>query len=200
MNKGLKRALLAAAVVVAGLAGVTALRASDEGTEADKQALRAIKSAYEMAVNQDNMAALAPHLASDFSATMATGHKVGSFDEFKAYWQTMKGLVGIGPGLQGKYEAALEPLDSVFVGDYAFSFGTSKETLKTDVAGANGRRESSAYAFNSMWYAVSVKQNGSWKLRAARVVVDPFHSTFSEAKVQEIASVATAALTKKKGS
>lgn len=198
MTKGLKRALLAAVVVAAGIAGVSALRA-DEGTEADKQALRAIKTAYEMAVNQDNMGALQPHLASDFSATMATGHKVNNFNEFRGYWQTMKGLVGIGPGLQGRYEAQLEAQDSLFVGGYAFSFGTSRETLKTDVVGANGQRESNEYRFNSMWYAVSAKENGAWKLKAARVVVDPFRSTFSDAKLGEIASLATTALSRKKG-
>jgi hypothetical protein len=199
MTKGLKRALLAAVVVAAGVAGVTALRAN-EGTEADKAALRDIKAAYEMAVNQDNMGALQNHVAaSGFSATMATGHKVNSFQEFRSYWTTMKGLVGIGAGLQGRYEATLQPQETLFVGGYAFSAGTSTEFLKTDVVGANNRRESNEYRFNSLWYTVSTKENGVWKLKAARVVVDPFRSTFSDAKLNEIASLATTALTPKKG-
>lgn len=198
MTKGLKRALLAAVVVAAGLAGVGALRAN-EGTEADKQALRDIKAAYEMAVNQDNMGALQSHVAADFTATMATGHKVNGFPEFRSYWTTMKGLVGIGAGLQGRYEAQLDPQETLFVGGYAFSAGTSREFLKTDVVGANNRRESNEYRFNSLWYTVSVKENGAWKLKAARVVVDPFRSTFSDAKLTEIASLAGTALTRKKG-
>lgn len=198
MTKGLKRTLLAAVVVAAGVAGVTALRAN-EGTEADRQALRAIKTAYEMAVNQDNMGALQNHVAADFSATMATGHKVANFAEFRSYWTTMKGLVGIGPGLQGRYEATLVPQETIFVGGYAFSAGTSQETLKTDVVGPNNRRESNEYRFNSLWYTVSTKENGAWKLKAARVVVDPFRTTFSDAKIGEIAALATRALGTKKG-
>lgn len=198
MTQGLKRALLAAVVVAAGAVAFAQVATSD-GTEADKTALRAIKTAYEMAVNQDNMGALQNHVAADFSATMATGHKVNGFAEFRGYWTTMKGLVGIGPGLQGRYEATLEPQETIFVGGYAFSAGTSKEFLKTDVVGANNRRESNEYRFNSLWYTVSAKENGVWKLKAARVVVDPFRSTFSDAKIGEIAGLATRALSAKKG-
>lgn len=196
MKKGL---IAAAAVLVAGVA-IAASVANENGTEADKAQLRAIGAAYEMAVNQDNMAALQNHLASGFTATMATGHQVKSFDEFRAYWQTMKGLVGIGAGLNGRYEAHLNPQDSIFVGDYAFSVGTSAETLVTDVPGAAGApRVSNSYAFSSLWYAVSVKENGAWKLKSARVVVDPSHAVFSSAKLGEIAQLATTALTRKKG-
>lgn len=193
MNKMIKRAAVA---LGACLVAVLALRVAAQisTTEADKQALRQIKVAYEDAVNRDDMQALAPHLASNFSAVMATGQKVNSHAEFAAYWSTMKQLVGIGPKLTGKYTAALEPLDSIFLGGYAFSFGTAKETLVTDVAGPKGGRESKNYAFNSNWYAVSTKENGVWKLVAARVVVDPFRTTFSDAKIQEIAAVSAPAM------
>jgi len=192
MKKNMKRLGLAA-VAILGLAAITAVVSAQTTTEADKQALRQIKVAYEDAVNRDDMTALAPHLASNFSAVMATGQKVNNAAEFASYWKTMKTLVGIGPNLTGKYTATLEPLDSIFVGGYAFSFGTSKETLVTDVAGPKGR-ESKNYAFNSNWYAVSTKENGVWKLVSGRVVVDPFHSTFSDAKIQEIASASAPAM------
>ncbi len=192
MNKIMKRAGLALGVC---LVAVLALRvvAQVSTTEADKLALRQIKVAYEDAVNRDDMTALAPHIAANFSAVMATGQKVTSMAEFEAYWKTMKELVGIGPKHTGKYTAALEPLDSIFLGGYAFSFGTAKESLVTDVVGPKGR-ESRNYAFNSNWYAVSEKDNGVWKLVAARVVVDPFHSTFSDAKIQEIATASIPAM------
>lgn len=192
MNKIMKRVGIALGVcLVAALALRVAAQITT--TEADKQALRQIKVAYEDAVNRDDMQALAPHLAANFSAVMATGQKVTNHAEFVAYWNTMKQLVGIGPKLHGKYTAALEPLDSIFLGGYAFSFGTAKETLVTDVAGPNGR-VSNNYAFNSNWYAVSEKDNGVWKLVAARVVVDPFRTTFSDAKIQEIAAASTPAM------
>jgi ketosteroid isomerase-like protein len=195
MTKLKRFGLAAGAVLALGLVAVTALHVSAQisTTDADKQALRQIKVAYEDAVNRDDMTALAPHLASNFSAVMATGQKVNSLADFEAYWKTMKAQVGIGPKLTGKYTASLEPLDSIFLGGYAFSFGTSKETLVTDVPGPKGR-ESRNYAFNSNWYAVSTKDNGVWKLVAGRVVVDPFHTTFSEAKLQEIASAAAPAM------
>jgi ketosteroid isomerase-like protein len=192
MKKNMKRFGLAA-VAILGLAAITAVVSAQTTTDADKVALRQIKVAYEDAVNRDDMTALAPHLASNFSAVMATGQKVNSISEFQAYWTTMKDLVGIGKGKTGKYTASLEPLDSIFVGGYAFSFGTAKETLVTDVAGPKGR-ESKNYAFNSNWYAVSTKENGVWKLVSGRVVVDPFHTTFSDAKIQEIAQASAPAM------
>lgn len=188
-----KIALAAAAAVLA--AGVFAARVSaDAGADADKPALRAVLSAYEMALNQDNMAALAPHAASGFTATTPTGHAVESFDAFKAYWQTFKGLAGIGPGLNGRYQTALEPLDTRVLGGYAVSYGTAKEALRTDAADAGGRREYRDYAFHSMWYALFVKEQGRWKLLSGHVAVDPFRTTFSDAKLREFSARVGAAL------
>lgn len=195
MTKTWKRFGVASGIIAVALAGMFAHHVMAQPTDnaADKAALRQIKSAYENAINNDDMGSLSPFIASSFSATMATGQKVQSFDEFKAYWKTMKTLVGIGPNLRGKYEVSVEPIDSYFLGNYAFSFGTSKETLVTDVA-VKDSRESKSYKFNSTWYSLCVKDGDLWKLMAGHVVVDPFHSTFSEAKVAEIASVAKAAL------
>jgi hypothetical protein len=195
MTKRLKRFGLAVGAVFAlALVAVTALNVFAQNDE-DKQALRQIKTAYEDAVNHDDMTHLAPHIGTGFSAVMATGQKVTSFKEFQTYWETMKEIVGIGPNLRGKYTASLEPLDSIFLGGYAFSFGTAKETLITDVAVAKGR-ESKTYSFNSNWYAVSTKENGQWKLIAARIVVDPFNTTFSAAKITEIADNSAPAMKK----
>ncbi|MBI5247637.1 MAG: hypothetical protein HY923_10680 [Elusimicrobia bacterium] len=195
MTKRIKRfALALGAVLGLTLVAVTAHNVFAQ-TDADKAELRKIKVAYEDAVNRDDMTQLAPHIGSSFSATMATGQKVTSFNEFQTYWKTMKEIVGIGPKLRGQYTATLEPLDSIFVGGYAFSFGTAKEHLVTDVAGAKGR-ESKTYDFNSNWYAVSAKENGVWKLQAARIVVDPFHSTWSQAQIDGIAANSAPAMKK----
>lgn len=195
MNKGLKRlGIAAAAVAVVALVGVARRVWAQSDNTPDRADLRKIAAAYEAAINHDDMDALKPYLSSDFTATMATGHKVKGAAEFAAYWKTMKELVGIRPGRHGSYSVAVEPIDTFFVGDYAFSFGTFKESLTADTG--EEQRASRSYKFNSNWYAVSAREGNQWKLVSGRVVVDPFHSTFSEQKLSEIAALASSALKK----
>lgn len=194
----IKRVAIAfAAALGVLLAGYGALRAQAQtpSHDADRQALRAILADYEQALNQDQFAKISQHLGSGFSATMATGQKVQSVQEFEDYWKAMKDLIGIGQGKQGRYQVEMKPIDTFFVSDYAASFGTSNEELRTDIQGKAGR-ESKHYRFNSMWFALSKKDGNGWKVVGGHIVVDPFRSTFSEAKVQEINKYATAKLGK----
>ncbi len=170
--------------------------AQPASVDADKQALRVIKAAYEDAINQDNFSTLAPHLAGSFSATMATGQKVNGAGEFEAYWKTMRELIGIGKGKAGRYTVKVEPIDTFFLNDYAFSFGTTKEDMVTDTVDKLGAKVSNSYRFNSMWFALSAKDNGAWKLMAGNITVDPFRTVFSESKVAEIRKLASAKLGK----
>jgi len=134
--------------------------------EAEHEALRQLRAAYEAAIRDSKPEALAPMLHPDFHAVMVTGRAVNSLADLKQYWTDIHALIG--PG--GKYTTTLNPERSVIVGDLALARGTSDDVVVT-----SGGTE---FKFTTLWTAVLQKQDGRWMLRQAQGSVDPVDNIF----------------------
>ena len=180
--RGFKRfAFIVAGFLTLGL-GVHIHAQADR--EDDHNALRAIKASYEDALNHGNFDALMPYLAADLSATMATGEKVSSPSQFRAYFAKMKNLMKIGNG--GAYSVKVEPFATDFTGaGSAVSFGTTDESLQ--LPGGQARE------YHSYWVITARKEGAQWKLTGGRMVVDPHNTTFTADEIKQISGLAQAA-------
>lgn len=136
--------------------------------EADHEALRAIKAAYEQAVNDAQFDRLAPYLHPDFFAVMVTNAPVHNVEEMRAYWQRMKALIGDG----GRYTTKLNPERSVILGDIALARGTSDDVVVT----SEGRE----YHFSTNWTVVCQRVGGQWKVLRGQGTMDPITNQFAQ--------------------
>lgn len=157
---------VACALAAAALAPPRALPAQNPAQEADHQALRVLKTAYEDGVNGDKLDLLAPHLDPEFSGVMVTGEQVVSLKEMQDYWARMKGLIGQG----GKYTVKINPDVSLLLGDVALAKGTTEDRVVTDAG--------KEYVFSSAWTAVARKVGGQWKLLRVQGSMDPIGNPF----------------------
>lgn len=173
--------ILALALGAALLAGAAQTATAADDREADHQALRNIRAAYENALNQDKIELLMPHLASKLDATMATGEKVTSPKQFASFWTKTKRILGIGAGLKGKYHVEIIPAATEFQGDTGISHGTTKEQIVL----SDGR----SFDYSSNWKAFSKKEKGTWKLVGGNFELDPEKKTFSAAQRAQIESL-----------
>ncbi len=142
--------------------------------EADHEALRKLRSAYEQAINEEKLDLLAPHLDPEFTGVMITGEVVVGIDGIRRYWAHIKELMG--PG--GRYTVTVEPDLSTLMGDVALAKGTTKDVVVTD------RGE---YRFGSAWTAVCRKVNGEWKVLRIQGAMDPVTNPFVKTFVQRAA-------------
>lgn len=181
-SRGFKRFAFALAGVLT--LGLGAHIHAQTDRQDDHNALRTIKAAYEDALNNGNFAALTPYLAGDLSAVMATGEKVASPAEFRAYFAKMKTLMKIGSG--GAYSVKVEPFATDFTGSgSAVSFGTTTESLQ--LPGGRPRE------YRSYWVVTARKEGAQWKLAGGRMVVDPHNHTFTADEIKQISGLAQAA-------
>jgi ketosteroid isomerase-like protein len=137
--------------------------------EADRVTLRNIKSAYEEALNSDNVNKLAALLDPNFSGVVVTGEEIKGLEGLQRYWGKIKELIGPGGTYHVKVNA--ERADTEFLGDVAVSHGTTDETVRTD----KGRN----FEFNSLWTAVCRKQNGEWKVVRIHAAMNPVNNAFT---------------------
>ncbi len=166
-NLRLSRFLLTALLLSPLLAPIPAH--ADE--EADHNALRAIKAAYEAAVNAGDPARLAPHLATNATAIMVTGEAIAGLAELENYWRKIKQLIG--PGGSYHFTANVERTD--LYGDLAVSRGTTDDTVRLP-----GGRE---LKFNSHWTAVCHREPGGWKILRLQATLDPVDNVFVRTKL-----------------
>jgi ketosteroid isomerase-like protein len=136
------------------------------GTEADHEALRRIRAAYEQAIREKRIDALRPHLHADFHGVMVTARPVDSFDDLQQYWRDINDLIGEG----GTYTTTVNPEFSDIVGDVALARGTTDDVVVTS--------EGQEFRFQSLWTAVLQKQDGEWKIRRVQGSMDPVENPF----------------------
>jgi ketosteroid isomerase-like protein len=141
--------------------------ARPEAGEAEREALRQLRSVYEAAIRDNRVEALAPLLHDDFHGVMVTGRAVTGLAGLQQYWTDIRALMGEG----GKYTTTLKPEASVFVGDLALARGTSDDVVVT-----GGGEE---FRFTTAWTAVLQKVNGQWKIRQAQASMDPVNNAFT---------------------
>jgi ketosteroid isomerase-like protein len=134
--------------------------------EAEHESLRQMKTAYERAIRENNIDALAPYFSDQFHGVMLTGRVVTNIDELKRFWADMRALIGEG----GSYTTTLNPERSVIAGDVALARGSSDDVVVTS--------EKQEFRFTSYWTAVLRKQEGQWKVVQVQGTIDPVENPF----------------------
>ena len=140
---------------------------SSSGTdEAEHEALRKLKAAYEDAVGNNHIDALSGSFHSDFHGVMVTGRAVNSFADVQQFWRDIRGLIGQG----GSYTTTVNPERSVILGDVALARGTTDDVVKTS--------DGHEYRFTTLWTATLQKEGGAWKIRSVQGTMDPIANPF----------------------
>ncbi len=142
------------------------------GEEADHEALRLLKTAYEEAIRNNKIETLAGHFHPDFHGVMVTGRPVNSFADVQQFWRDLRTLIGDG----GTYTTTINPERSVILGDIALARGTTDDVVRT----AAGKE----YRVTTLWSATLQKDGGAWKVRSLQGTMDPIGNPF----VGEVAS------------
>jgi ketosteroid isomerase-like protein len=146
------------------------VRADDN---ADRNALRLIRTNYMDAANSGDLSKFKNDLSPDATGVMVTGAPVTSYDDLVAYWKSIQDLIG--PG--GTYHVAVNTDKTDLFGDVAVSHGTTDETVHL----ANG----TDFHFNSFWTAVCHKENGDWKVLRMQATLDPVHNVFVDYQIKK---------------
>ena len=134
--------------------------------EADHEALRGLKAAYEEAVKNNRIEALAPHFHPEFHGAMVTGRAVNSFADVQQFWRDIRGLMGEG----GSYTTTVNPERSVILGDLALARGTTDDVVRN----SSGHE----YRLTTLWTATLQRDGGSWKIRTLQGTMDPIGNPF----------------------
>jgi len=160
----------AIAAILCGLVLLTATSKADD--EADHDALRKIKAAYEEAVNSNDLSKIEPYLAESVTGVMVTGEEIVGFKGLQSYWEKMKALIG--PG--GTFKVTVNAEKSDLFGDIAVSRGTTDELVRTGAG--------KEFKFSSLWTSVCRKQNGEWKVVRVHAAMDPINNVFVKTELQ----------------
>jgi ketosteroid isomerase-like protein len=134
--------------------------------EADHEALRRLKTAYEEAVRNNRIDALAGHFHPDFHGVMVTGRPVNSFADVQKYWRDIHVLMGEG----GSYTTTVNPERSVILADVALARGTTDDVVKTS--------DGHEYRFTTLWTATLQRDGADWKIRSVQGTMDPIGNPF----------------------
>ncbi|MGD9671402.1 MAG: DUF4440 domain-containing protein [Hyphomicrobiaceae bacterium] len=131
--------------------------AQESGTQADHEALRALKAQAVQAVNTKDYALARSLLHEPFMATVITQDSFNDFGSFKAYFESLYTR----PLLRMKsisMSAEADELSQIYTGTFALTRGSTKERYEL----ADGR----AFDMDGRWTAVSMKNNDGWKIVA----------------------------------
>jgi ketosteroid isomerase-like protein len=139
--------------------------------ETDRAALRAIKAAYEEAVNGRTPLKIAPYLDENVTGVMVTGDPVRGLPGLEAYWRKVQDLIGA----EGTYQVKVNTEKTDIFGDIAVSYGTTDETVRL----AEGKE----FKFNTLWNTVCRRENGEWKVIRMQATMDPVSNAFVSAKL-----------------
>ncbi len=134
--------------------------------DADRAALRLIRTNYMDAVNSGDLTKIKNDLATNVTGVMVTGKAVEGYDGLVAYWNEVQQLIG--PG--GSYHVVVNVDKTDFFGDVAVSHGTTDETVRLP-----GGTELN---FNGFWTAVCHKEGDAWKVVRMEATMDPVHNVF----------------------
>jgi ketosteroid isomerase-like protein len=134
--------------------------------QADRDALRRLKTAYEDAIRTNRIETLAEHFHADFHGVMATGRPVNSFADVQNFWHDLRRLIGEG----GSYTTTVNPERSVILGDLALSRGTTIDVVRTG--------DGHEYGVTTFWTATLQRDGGAWKIRTLQGTIDPIGNPF----------------------
>jgi ketosteroid isomerase-like protein len=162
-----RRVLLLAVLVVGGGPSMLAAQApTTPQEEAEHEAIRGLRAAYEQAVRENRLDLLQPYLHPEFTGVMVTGRAVASLEEVRAYWRDIRALIGEG----GSYTTTVKPEWSTLFGDVALARGTTEDVVVT--------AEGQEFRFESFWTAVLQKHEGRWTIRRVQGSMDPIANPF----------------------
>ena len=136
-----------------------------DGSEEDKQALRAMARIFEQAVGQRDLKKFQDVLAPEFTGTLVTDEVVNR-ESIAGFWNWVWGLIGP----KGHWEVKIEPEDTLFFGDLAIARGLANDHIVTE----SGRD----YRFKWHWTLVLHKREGQWKAIAGHGSMDPLNNPF----------------------
>ena len=142
--------------------------------EADRAALRLIRTNYMEAIDSGQVAKLAPYLSKDVTGVMVTGEEVKGLDGLEAYWKKIQDLIG--PG--GSYHVAVNVDKTDLYGDVAVSRGSTEDVVRL----GNGKE----LHFSSYWTSVCHKEEGAWKVVRMEAAMDPVDNVFISLRLQKI--------------
>ena len=153
--------LLAAIVALCALNSI--VRADDD---ADRAALRMIRTNYEDAANSGDLSKIKNDLDNQVTGVMVTGEQVTGYDGLVSYWKGIQGLIG--PG--GSYHVTVNTDKTDLFGDVAVSHGTTEESVRL--------QSSKELDFSACWTAVCHKEDGKWKVLRMQATLNPVHNAF----------------------
>lgn len=123
-----------------------------------------IKSAYENALNQDDLDVLMPYLSESFTGSFVTGDEISDRRALQAYWDKVKRIIGQGrPG--AGYRVKLNPEDVRIDGGSAYARGSTDEEVVT----GSGQR----LRYRSLWQVRLNKDGGRWTVSSLESKADP---------------------------
>jgi ketosteroid isomerase-like protein len=152
---------IAATVMFFGLNMIA--RADDD---ADRAALRLIRTNYMDAVNSGDLSKFKNDLSKDVTGVMVTGVPVEGYDGLVAYWQKVQQLIGQG----GTYHVTVNVDKTDLFGDVSVSHGTTDETVRL----ASGKE----LDFSSFWTGICHKEDGTWKVVRIQATLNPIDNVF----------------------
>ena len=155
------RFIIILAVIACGWSSLA--RADDE---ADRAALRMIRTNYQEAVNSGDLTKIKNDLSKDVTGVMVTGRPVEGYDGLVAYWKEVQNLIG--PG--GTYHVAVNVDKTDLFGDVAVSRGTTDEIIRL----ADGKE----LAFSAYWTGICHKEDGVWKVFRVEATLNPVDNVF----------------------
>lgn len=140
---------------VTGFGGVAL--AQQVGTEQDHQALRTLKEQAVKAVNERDYTAAEKLLDDPFMITVVTQDSFTDMDKLKAYFEDLYTRDFLRMKTV-RISAEADELSEIYTGTFSVNKGSTKEHYEL----ADGR----IFDLDGRWTAVSVKQDGQWKLLA----------------------------------
>jgi ketosteroid isomerase-like protein len=148
-----------------------AIAQTDE--DADRAALRMIRTNYEEAVNSGDLSKIKNDLSTNVTGVMVTGKSVEGYDGLVSYWKEVQTLIGSG----GTYHVTVNVDKTDLYGDVAVSHGTTDETVRL----ANGKE----LDFNAFWTSVCHKEDGMWKIVRMEATLNPIDNVFVSLQLQK---------------
>lgn len=143
---------------------------AEEG-EADRAALRRILSAYEEALNTNELVKIAPFLSASFQGIMVTGETVQGEAGLESFWRKMRGVAGSG----GSYSVSVTPGEISLSGNLAIGTASAEEVVK-----AQGQR----FPYTSTWTTICRREGTDWKLERLQATMDPIDNVFVRARTK----------------
>lgn len=150
------------AITLCLLAAVSALQAqTPDLNAADRDALRALGTRYEEAINKGDLNSLADSVLPDASAVFMTNDELKGLSAMQKFIKDVMKQLGEG----AVYRVKLRPDITDFHGDIAIAHGESYES----VTFGNGK----SIAYVTKWTAVLKKVDGMWKAARLHVSLNP---------------------------